>query len=232
MSKMEQLGGKLASTLFLAAVLPAVAAAQAPNPPNAATPPPAAKAEGGQPTAPAKAEGQADVKVVHLKRADPEEVQQAINQLWPAVAAEGESTQATPMKPTAPAPAAGKPAGIAPPRVAVNSRTRTLFLRGSGKALELASEVIDALDGEPGKESPKLKNLVVFQAPGGAIDEVLQVLTTLDLNSHVFPMRKSNMLIVAQGPYARDVNEVLTKWGEAPAANKTAASKSKPQSGD
>ena len=221
MSTMEQRGGKWAAALFLGVVLPAVAAAQAPKAPPAASPQQGTKTEGSNQAA-GKEEGESGVKVFHLQHADPQEVQQALTQLWRTLAPVQESARANPRKPRGGAEDDSSSPGIAPPRVAVEPRTRTMFMRGSEKALDLASEVVEALDAEPGKEAPKLKDLAVFQVRGGTIDEVVQVLTALDLTSHIFVLKKSSTLIVPQGPYVKDVSEVLEHWGERPGGSKTA----------
>jgi hypothetical protein len=205
MKSTAHIGGKTLAALALGSAIALAAAAQA-QPGRTDSGPAVAKAAAPAPAK--KAEDQPEVQAFHLKRADPEEVRQAVTHLWATLAG-------APAQPGTPPRPGTKPATELP-RMAVNARTKTVFIRGTPQAVELAAEVIEVIDGEPGKVSPKLKNLSVFQLSKCSVDEVMQVLTALELAAQVYPMKKSNTLLAAQGPHTKGIGEIIDKLESAP----------------
>jgi type II secretory pathway component GspD/PulD (secretin) len=152
------------------------------------------------------------VKSFELAHADPEEVRQTLTQMWVHVmAAHG-------ARPGPPGPAQ-------PPRLAVDARTRTLFVRGNEKELEAVSELVAVLDGDPAKPGEG-KNARVVRLHHAKVGEVLQVLTGLGLAGQVLALPKSNTLILPHNEAeAREVRAVVEKLDVEPRTDNKAGKK-------
>jgi hypothetical protein len=195
----------------------AVAGARGDEPPKSPTPG-AKPAPGGTADEPKKDGPQ--VKTITLNHADPDDVRQVLGLLgYPAS-----------MTGTAPQPApAGTPGNGAKPRVVVDGRTRTVFVRGADKDIEAISDVLAMLDAEPGKPVPEVKNLHLIPLRHAKVDEGLQLLTGLDLANGVVPLRKTNALLVTQAGNFKAVQEVISALDvEAKAKPKTSSGAGEP----
>ena len=179
---------------------------------------------------PAGEEGQAlHIKTFQLKNADADEVQMALNELWgfaaggqpgnragmpgnrPAMMARGGAAPAYYGTNTmAGAMAANMMSGTAAPRIAVNRRTRTVFVRGTEKELDTMGDLIKVLESGSDKDIPEMKNLHVYHFKHATPVEAMQVLSSLGLQTHVLQLPKAHSLVVLQSAPAWDqIHEVL-----------------------
>lgn len=196
------------------------------NPPNGAKTPaakPAAtnsapgQASKGSPDAkksPATKSAEADqelqVKAIKLSNVSPEEVRETLTAIWPALMT------------SRGIPASG--AGAAA-QVAVNQRTKTLFVRGTDKQLEMVENLIKILDTAPGKEPPSGNGLNIVRLRHAKVEEVLQVLAGLGMQQQVIPLPKMNALILPQSErQANDVHLVIENVDTEGKTKKTASS--------
>jgi type II secretory pathway component GspD/PulD (secretin) len=156
------------------------------------------------------ANGGLRLKCFELAHADPEEVRQTLTQLWGQLtAAHSPGRPGVPGFAGVPAGAPGVPAGG--PRIAVDGRTRTVFVRAPEKDLEAIGDLIAVLDADPGR-GPEGKNGRVVHLRNTKVNEVLQVLTGLGLQGQVLALPRSNALLLT-GPEAdgKEVREVIDK---------------------
>src|SRR5262249_32093480 len=154
-----------------------------------------------------------------LSNADPEEVRQTLMNVWPQVmAARGVRTNA----------AAGK---TADPHLAVSSRLRTLFVRGTEQQLETVQDLVKVLDSAPGESLRESKGLSVVRLQHVKVPEVLQVLNGLGFQGQVIPLPKLNALILPRAEdEAKEVRVVLESLDAPEKPNeKTAKSAAQPK---
>ena len=91
------------------------------------------------------------VKAIKLSNADPEEVRQTLMSVWPQVmAARGVRANT----------AAARTSDL---HLAVSSRLRTLFVRGTEQQLEAVQDLVKVLDAAPGASLPESKGLSVVR---------------------------------------------------------------------
>jgi hypothetical protein len=151
-------------------------------------------AAGAQPAGPKKDEGSAQLKTFVVKNANLTEAQQYLVRYF---------TPAAPPPKPGTAPAAPKPTIL----VAVEPKTKTLFVRGPAAEVETAGKIIAQLDGSDARGP--LNVLVLQYAP---VDEAMKVLTSLDLAKSVSPLPQSRLLILPQDdPTADEVKTVLVR---------------------
>ncbi len=173
---------------------------------------PAAKAPEAKPTKKQDTNQDTQVKAIKLSNAKPEEVRETLTSIWAQLMA------------SRGIPSSG--AGTAAP-VAVNERTKTLFVRGTEKQLEIVEDLIKVLDTAPGQELPSANGLNVVRLRHTKVDEVLQVLTGLGLQQQVIPLTKVNALILPQSErQANDVRVVIENVDAEGATKKTTQSSS------
>jgi type II secretory pathway component GspD/PulD (secretin) len=112
------------------------------------------------------------LKVIKLSNAKPEEVRDTLTIIW------------SPLMNSRGIPASMMATGVP---VAVNERTKTLFVRGTEKQLEIIENLIQVLDIAPGQDLPKADGLNVVRLRHAKVDQVFQVLAGLGLQQHVIP---------------------------------------------
>jgi type II secretory pathway component GspD/PulD (secretin) len=159
----------------------------------------------------AKDENGLQVKTFRLRHADPEEVRQILAQVWTTMPQVKPPVGFKPGVPTAGAPRV--------PRFAVDTRSRTLFVRGTDKEVAMAVSLVSILDTEPGQPIPESKDLRVLRLQHAKVDQATAVLTALGLQIHTVPLRKTNALVILSPSDAnvaaiRDVIESLDVEGQ------------------
>jgi hypothetical protein len=144
-------------------------------------------------TAPGKKDdATSQLKTFTVKNANLAEVQQYLTKHFTPA----------PSKPGA-AAVAGKPTIL----VAVEPKTKTIFVRGPAPDVDEAGKVIAQLDGMDTKGP---LNVIALQ--NVSVDEAMKVLTALDLARSVSPCPQSRLLILPQGdPTADEVKTVLVR---------------------
>jgi hypothetical protein len=152
-------------------------------------PAPAAKAGNG---------GTGDLRTFQLTFADPEEVRQIVTQMGGNMAVRPGSRPPIPMvSPTL--------------RIAVDQRTRTLFVRGTEKELEAVADLVAILDADPAKPAPEGKSARVIRLRYAKVPEVTQVLTGLNLQGHVIALPRTNAMLLTGTDAEKEVRAVIEK---------------------
>ena len=138
------------------------------------------------------------VKAIKLSNADPEEVRQTLMSVWPQVmAARGVRANT----------AAARAADL---HLAVSSRLRTLFVRGTEQQLEAVQDLVKVLDAAPGASLPESKGLSVVRLQHVKVPEVLQILTALGFQGQIIALPKLNALILPrEEEEAKEVRLIL-----------------------
>ncbi len=90
-----------------------------------------------------------------------------------------------------------------PVLIAVDPKTKTLFVRGAAADVETAGKIIAQLDGGAA-DGP----LQVVHLQNATVDEVMRVLGSLDLAAAVHPCPASHSLVIAQG--ASNTDQIKT----------------------
>jgi hypothetical protein len=142
------------------------------------------------------------VKVFELKRVDPGEASQALNAIWSPTSNSGASQRN--QNKVHPAP-----------RMAVDAVARTLFVRGSPEQVHTASEVIDALNDDSGKNAAALRTMRIISLRHATPEQVIAVLTALGWQNNVVALQKSRMLLVRADADADDIGAVVEKLDHA-----------------
>jgi hypothetical protein len=185
----------LATALGVLAIL----GADSPDQPGKGSPDakknPAAKASPAKAAKEPEADHDTQLKAIKLSNAKPEDVRESLSTIWaPLMLSRG-------------MPVAG--VGMGAP-IAVNERTKTLFVRGTEKQLEIVESLVKVLDTPAGQELPSANGFNVVRLRHARVDEVLQVLAGLGLQQHVIPLTKVNALILPQlERLANDVRLVI-----------------------
>ena len=125
------------------------------------------------------------VKAFEFKTANPAEVQQLVARYTAAQ--------------TGSKGGMGRPAVL----IAVDPKTKTLFVRGAATDVETAGKIIAQLD-SGATDGP----LHVIHLQSAAVDEVMRVLGALDLATSVHPCPGSRSLVIAHG--AANVDQIKT----------------------
>jgi type II secretory pathway component GspD/PulD (secretin) len=151
----------------------------------------------------AKDDNELQVKSFRLRHADPEEVRQILTQVW---------TTAAGAKP----PVGGRPAlpvVAKGPRLAVDSRSHSLFVRGTDKEVKVVASLVAILDTEPGQPAPESKDLRVLRLQHAKVDQATQVLSALGLNAHTVALKKTNAIVIISpsDAHAAEIREVIEK---------------------
>jgi hypothetical protein len=163
-----------------------------------------------------------DLRTFQLTYADPEEVKQIVTQLGASLAARPGS------KPTPPFPAAS-----ATLRLAVDQRTRTLFVRGTEKELDAVADLVAVLDADPAKPTPEGKNTRVIRLRYAKVAEVTQVLTGLNLQGQVVALPRTNALLLTGTDSEKEIRAVIEKLDvESKGTTKPPVKKPTPPVGD
>jgi hypothetical protein len=155
-------------------------------------------AASAQPTGvPKKDDAAGQLKAYSVRNANPTEVQQILTRYF--------TPTPTPAKPGV-APAAAKPTIL----VAVEPKTKTLFVRGPSADVEAAGKIIAQLDS--GDSKGPLRVLAVQHVP---VEEAMRVLTALDLAKSVVPCPLSHLLILPQDDSSADEVQTVVNRLEA-----------------
>jgi hypothetical protein len=149
------------------------------------------------------------MRVFRLAHSDPNEVQAILS----ALLQRGDGGQGgSPWG----APTVGGPGGMAPPgmmmpggggrgfarpnatwRIAADTRTNTLIVRGRAEDIQAAADIIALLDASPGKPAPRVKNLKLFKLRFARAEELASVLHELGIDARMVPVTKDNSLLVS-----------------------------------
>jgi hypothetical protein len=166
------------------------------------------------------------LKVFALTNADPEEVRQVLNQVCQNMHGVRSGVAGPAVTPGF--PGAAPPVANHAPRIAVDAKSKTVFVRGTDKQLKVAADVVSLLDAQPGQAPPEVKELKVLHLKQAKADEVMQVLSSLGLNTSVATLKKANAVIVFPGSEAAadEVRQVVERL-DSIAADGTGASKAK-----
>jgi type II secretory pathway component GspD/PulD (secretin) len=142
------------------------------------------------------------VKAFALKSADPDEMRQVLTHVLSAATSKA---GVRPVNHVA-------PAGTGP-RIATDTRSRTIFVRGTDRELKLASEVVSVLEGPSATPGSDNKDFSVIRLHHAKVDEASQVLSTLGLNSAALVLKKANALVVVPSAEVSvaDVREVVER---------------------
>jgi hypothetical protein len=160
----------------------------------------AVKAPAPTPTAKAGNGDTGDLRTFQLTFADPDEVKQIVIQMGATLT--GRSS---------PRPTPGVPALSPTLRLAVDQRTRTLFVRGTEKELDAVADLVAVLDADPAKPAPEGKNARVIRLRYAKVPEVLQVLTGLNLQGQVVGLPRTNALLLTGTDSEKEVRAVVEK---------------------
>jgi hypothetical protein len=153
------------------------------------------------------------MKTFPLRHVEPAEVQQILTQYLPYFT-KGKGHAGRPgARPAAGAP--GQPYGPAlmrpqTPHIAVNLRTRTVFVRGTEQEISEVGKVLAVLDADPDQPAPEGSEVNVVRLRHAKVGEVLQTLGQLDLGRGVVPLTKSNALLILPAAQEEQVREVVT----------------------
>jgi hypothetical protein len=155
---------------------------------------------------PAPAPEETQIKIFTLSHASPQEIQQALNQLAGPVAAG---------KLVSPYP--GVAVGLrTSPRIAVDTASKTVFVRGTAKQVGLVERLLSVLDADPGQPPPEAKGLHLIRLKHAKAGEVMKVLTTLELQAQILPLNGNNSLLFLPGASAEHAREVIGRLDRAP----------------
>ena len=132
------------------------------------------------------------VRAFELKSANPSEVQQALQKYFAAPVASK----------------AGATAPAATAHVAFDARTKTVFVRGTAAEIEAAGKMIAQLDGGH-----------IIQLKNASVEDVMKVLTSLDIAGKVQSYPKAQLIIVPQNDSHFD--QIKTVVEHLDAGNKT-----------
>jgi type II secretory pathway component GspD/PulD (secretin) len=142
-----------------------------------------------------------DLRTFQLTYADAEEVKQIVTQLGANLAARPGSKPPTPPFPP-----------VSPTlRLAVDQRTRTLFVRGTEKELDAVADLVGILDSDPAKPAPEGRNARVIRLRYAKVPEVTQVLTGLNLQGQVIALPRTNALLLIGTDSEKEVRTVIEK---------------------
>jgi type II secretory pathway component GspD/PulD (secretin) len=97
------------------------------------------------------------------------------------------------------------------PRLAANTRTRTLFVRGTEKELAAVADLISILDTPAGKALPDGKGLRAVRLQYAKVHEVMQVLSGLGMQNSVVALNELNTLLLPQNGDTNDVRTIIEK---------------------
>jgi hypothetical protein len=149
------------------------------------------------------------VKAFDLKNANANEVQQFLTKHFTPTAV----PVATKVGTTAPAPVAGKPSI----HLAYDTRTKALFVRGTAADVELAGKMIAQLDAGPNGLSGTGHPLTVIYLRNTTADEVMKVLTALEIGGKVHSCPMSKALVLPQSdPNADQIKTVVERLDAKP----------------
>jgi hypothetical protein len=105
------------------------------------------------------------------------------------------------------APDGGEKSG---PLVAADGKTRTVFVRGSAADVDTAGKIVAQLDGGSA-DGP----LQVIRLQSAAVDDVVRVLTALELGSRVYPLQLAGALVIPRNETNTDqIKAVIEKMDE------------------
>jgi hypothetical protein len=95
-------------------------------------------------------------------------------------------------------------------RLAVDTRTNSLIVRGSAEDLRNIGELIAALDQADDKSAPKLKNFRTFRLKDAQANEVAGIVQALELKVTISVLQKGNMVAVTGDEAAlKEVGELI-----------------------
>jgi hypothetical protein len=134
------------------------------------------------------------LKAFELAHVDAEKMRQTLSTVWPSLMSLKGSTTTT------------------APRLAANSRTKTLFVRGTAKELEAVEDLISILDTASGKPLPDGKWLRAIRLEHAKVPEVVTVLNGLGIQSRVIALHELNTLLVGPAEEgSSDIRLVIEK---------------------
>jgi hypothetical protein len=161
---------------------------------------PAGSGKTAVPGAPAGKAGNGDtgdLRTFQLTYADPEEVRGIVTQMGASLTARPGS------KPT--------PGAVTTLRLAVDPRTKTLFVRGTEKELDAVADLVAILDADPSKPAAEGKSTRVIRLRHVQVGEVMQVLTGLNLQNQVIPLTRTKALLLTGTDTEKEIRAVVEK---------------------
>jgi hypothetical protein len=171
----------------------------------------------------------ARIRVFRLKHLDPEEARAVLAGLLPVPQSAASMTggaspmgssmmrmAGTPAGPRSMSPMAGPPGGAMPIgpnpswRLALDTRTNSLIVRGTERDLQTAGRYLTALDSREGNAASGVKDFRVFKLKYAEAQQVAAILSELDLNVNVASLPKARTLAIT-GPESalKEVAEVI-----------------------
>ena len=95
-------------------------------------------------------------------------------------------------------------------RMAVDTRTNTLIIRGTEKDLQMAADLVAVLDVPADRPVPNVKNVTAFKLKFAPANEVAAILRELELGAQIVPDERANSIIIA-GPEAarKEIGELI-----------------------
>src|SRR5207244_8659125 len=95
-------------------------------------------------------------------------------------------------------------------RMAVDSRTNALIIRGADKDLQMAADLVAVLDVPADQPMPNVKNVTAFKLKFAPASEAAAILQELELGAQIVPDERTNSIIIA-GPEAgrKEIGELI-----------------------
>ena len=95
-------------------------------------------------------------------------------------------------------------------RMAVDSRTNALIIRGAEKDLQMAADLVAVLDVPADQPMPNVKNVTAFKLKFAPANQVTEILRELELSAQIVPDERTNSIIIA-GPEAvrKEIGELI-----------------------
>jgi type II secretory pathway component GspD/PulD (secretin) len=106
-------------------------------------------------------------------------------------------------------------------RLAVGPRSKTLFVRGTEKEIEVVGDLLRILDAEPGATAPESKFVKLIRLQNTKVAEVVPVLQALGLQSQVIALPTLNAFVINKETDSKEAQTVIEKLdGEKKPADK------------